>query len=289
MSEDTDTASNTTLHDISFDEDALKEKPEDVSQDADGPDADDKSGAAEGDAPSEPAEGDGDEGGDEDANKAEELGAFDPEDADSVAKYDAAYLKDGQLDLEGALTAKFWANKEAGKEGLDDGDYAYLATKGISKGTVKAIEAMAETNKEAAKSSVEKQDLELFTIAADDKGENGPKRLQDALKWGKDGAYNADQQKRFNEVMNGKDFEAKKEAVELLINRWAKANPPPRPSLPGRDATKGQGKTAPSVKPFASRKEADAARKALKDSGADIKGPAWAEYNRRRAATKLTD
>ncbi|RWI06809.1 MAG: hypothetical protein EOQ89_03505 [Mesorhizobium sp.] len=220
-----------------------------------------------------------DAGGDEEGPGGEDdLGAFDPEDPEVVAKFDQKYLKeDGFLDLDGVLTQEFWANAEAGKEGLNDETYAYLEARGISKAQVKQIEAMATTQKVQSEKSVVEADMKLFQVAG------GPDKLQAALKWGKEGGYTADQQARFNKIAKGKDQAAKEEAVLALMARYEKANPPSKPRLPLRDGTKGQGQGAPSIKPFKDRAEMRTVRDAIKQG--DTK--AWANYNARRAISKF--
>lgn len=194
------------------------------------------------------AEGDDEGDGGNEPEAPKDLGEFDPE---KVADWDAQYVKDGSLDVHGALSQEFFANAEAGNEGLNEGTYAYLESKGISKATVKDIEAMAKTNREfAAKdaANVKKEhDLALMTEAG------GPDPLKEALKWGKEGGYTKEQQERFNQVMAGDDLEAKKDAVAALMVRSGIKKDKPR--VPARDATKGQGKTNNQVQPFASREE----------------------------------
>lgn len=254
---------------VAFDSDDLPadEENDDVQP---GNDASDADGGDEEGADEEGAAEDDGEGGEED------LGAFDPEDADSVAKYDAKYLKeDGFLDLDGTLTKEFWDNSAAGKEGLNDDTYAYLEARGISKAQVKQIEAMAQTQKASDAEGVVKSDNKLFEVAG------GADKLQAALKWGKDGGYTKEQQDRFNKITKGKDQAAKEEAVLALMARFEKANPVTKPKLPLRDGTKGQGQRAPSVKPFKDRAEMKAVRDAIKQG--DTK--AWALYNARRSAS----
>lgn len=226
-------------------------------EDADGttPEDDLKGDEEEGDQDGGSEDGDEGEEGDEPA-EIKDLGEFDPE---KVADWDAQYVKDGSLDVHGALSQEFFANAEAGNEGLNEGTYAYLESKGISKATVKDIEAMAKTNREAAakdaKAVKQEHDLALMTEAG------GPDPLREALKWGKDGGYTKEQQERFNQVMAGDDLEAKKDAVAALMVRSGVKKDKPR--IPARDGTKGQGKTNNQVQPFASRAEY---RKAFEDS-----------------------
>lgn len=260
--------------DISFDSDDLDK--EDKKDDEKGADRD----APDGDGP----EGDAAEGaGDEEEGAGEQpadLGAFDPADPEVVAKFDKQYLDaDGDLDIEGSLSKEFWANAAAGKEGLNEATYEYLKAKGIKPSVVKGFEAQAQTLADAQKQSVAAQDGKLFEIAG------GPDALAAALEWGKKGGYSKEQQERFNKATAGKDFEAKQEAVEALMARYRRANPPAKPTIPQRDATKGQGKATDTTKPFKDRAEMKRVRDALHDN--DKAG--WASYNRRRAITKFPE
>ncbi|TPJ33671.1 hypothetical protein [Mesorhizobium sp. B2-8-3] len=288
MAENAEYTSPETPFSISMDADSgdLVRKPKDaVAFDSDDLPADEENDDVRTDGTTDGADGDEAEGADEEGaaeddgeGGEEDLGAFDPEDADSVAKFDAKYLKeDGFLDLDGVLTQEFWANQEAGKEGLNDDTYAYLEARGISKAQVKQIEAMAQTQKASDAEGVVKSDNKLFEVAG------GADKLQAALKWGKDGGYTQEQQDRFNKITKGKDQAAKEEAVLALMARFEKANPVTKPKLPLRDGTKGQGQKAPSVKPFKDRQEMKEVRDAIKQG--DTK--AWALYNARRSASKF--
>lgn len=218
--------------------------------------------------------------GEQDAD-AEALPDFDQEDPEVVEQYDARFIKeDGSLDAEGALSAEYFANLENGIDGLNESTYEYLAAKGISKATVKQIEAMAATQRDAEKNGVASHDAQLFEIAG------GPDELSKALAWGKEGGYTAEQQKRFNKITSGKDLEAKQEAVEALMSRYRRANPAPKPALPKRDATKAQGKVrSDAAKGFASRAEMREFRAKLREN--DHKG--WAAFNARLKASNFTD
>lgn len=257
---------------ITFDSDDLdkgtKSEPEDV---ADGSTEEGNSDDASGTDADEEGDGESTEVG-EDA----ELGEWDPENEEVVAAYDARYSKDGKLDLEGVLSQEYFSNAAKGVEGLNEETYKYLEAKGISRSAIKQVEAMAQTQKAAEETSVKAHDQKLFDIAG------GPDSLSQALEWGKKGGYSAEQQERFNKITKGKDFEAKQEAVEALMARYRRANPVNRPKLPKRDATKGQGKTVPGLKPFKDRNEMRQVRDSLKDN--DTAG--WAAFRARLAVTK---
>ncbi|MBD9542213.1 hypothetical protein IB276_22470 [Ensifer sp. ENS04] len=203
---------------------------------------------------------DGSEEGGDDENGEDTVlpEAFNADDPETVAAFEQAYLKDGELN-EDALSAEYFANVEKGQDGLNEATYEFLKSKGISKATAKRVEALLVNEADAAKNSSKQQDFALFEVAG------GSDSLKDMLKWGKDGGYSADQQKRFNDVMKGTDLEAKKEAVELLKSRFS-ASDASRPTQPKRDATKGNGKPSNAVKPFANRTEWREARRAAGDN-----------------------
>ena len=222
------------------------------------------------DLPEDEADGE-DEGDDEkDEGSLEDLGDFDIDNEETVSKFDAQYLtEDGFLDMEGNLSKEFWQNKAKGVDGLNEGTYAYLEARGISRAETKRIEALAVREKDSKAKELGSHDGELFAIAnsAPDKTD-GPERLRAAMKWAKESkAYDADAQKEFNEIVNGTDLKAKRKEVELLMSRYDRANPAPKRRLPLRDATKGQGSSdRGSVQKFKDRAEWREARKAAGDN-----------------------
>lgn len=202
---------------------------------------------------------DQDESDESDAD--EDLGEFVAED---VEKWDAKYQNDeGELNQE-LLTSEFEANFADGTADINEGTRAYLKSKGISDGMIDAQIAAYQTIQEAAKNAAKDHDLKLFEIAGD------TDTLKDALAWGKSEGYSEEQKKRFNAVMDGDDLLAREEAVEILMARYNKANPKtkPKPRLPQRDATKGQGRKSntPAIRPFANK---DEWRQAKRDAGDD--------------------
>lgn len=229
---------------VEFDTDDLEDDDE-----GDGAGADEDAG--------DDADVDGDtDGDDEDAGDDGDLGDFDADDPEVVEKFDARYLTaDGEFDFEGAFSKEYFSNVAKGVDGLNESTYAYLASRGIPKSTVKQVEAMAATKRDAEEQSVAKADMRLMTAAG------GPEALGAALEWGKKGGYDKAAQDRFNKVMKGKDAAAKLDAVEALMARYKKANPSAgKPRLPARDATKGQGQRQGNLKPFANRSEYRKAR-----------------------------
>jgi hypothetical protein len=228
-------------------------------------DADDTDGL---DGDGESSQGTGDEQTDG-TTTLTDIESFDPEDPENLEAWNKEYVKeDGFLNID-RISSEFWRNVDGGGEGLNEATYEFLASKGISKEDAKKYEAMAINDRDFQKSSVSAHDQELFTVAG------GPDTLRLALDWGKEGAYSEDQRKKFDKIMQGKDLDAKKEAVELLIARFQKSDAfkakqeadrkANKPTDQRRDATKGQGTPKGDVKPFKDRAEWRAARKAAGD------------------------
>lgn len=232
----------------SFEDGKAKSTTEDAATWQDG---DDKAGLSDEDkAALEVVDDEGTDGGEgsdtddkaEDTDTADDLpdlGEWDPTNDEVVAKFDEAYIKDGKLDLTGALSREFWATydpKAPEKSGLKEATYKYLEDQfGLSKDDVKQVEAgqlaRAEREREAFFSSV-----------------GGQAKYDAALDWGRKN-YTEAQQKRFVEARNkgGADFT---DAVDALMARYARANPEQtqgrgprfrqrRPSTPTRDVTGG--------------------------------------------------
>lgn len=208
--------------------------------------------------------------GDDDDSEVEDLGEFDPEDTE---KWDAQYkTEDGSLN-EDALSKEFWKNATDDNRGsLNEGTYAYLESLGVSRQMAKNVEAALVTQHDASVKATSDGDNALFTLAGEFAGdpEAGPDVLKTALDWGKGGGYSKKEQAKFNKVMEGKDPEAKKEAVELLLSRHTRANPkkaePEKPRVPKRDVTKAQGQPGAGVQPFKNREEYRQARREAGDN-----------------------
>lgn len=222
--------------------------------------ADEEDLKTEPDGDQEGADGEDDSSEGEDSGEPlEDLGEFDPED---TAAFDERYFPNGEID-KAVLSKEFFQNAEGGNPGLNEGTYEYLASKGISKGVAKEVEAALMTKNDAQKKDAENADFALFEVAG------GADKLQTALEWGKKGGYDKAAQKAFNEAVASKDPAKRKEAVELLMYRHSKANPQTvtkedeEPGLPKRDATNGSGGRPAQVKPFKNRQEwRDAKREA---------------------------
>lgn len=228
------------------------------------------------------AGGDDSGAGDQDEATTEDdlpvIEKFDPADAENVAQWEKQFVaEDGSLNMDN-LSKEFWKNHKANPDapGMNEATYDFLKSKGISKADAKRIEAMALNDAAFQQTSAEKQELDLMTVAGEtvQSKADGADLLGEALAWGKAGGYSEANQKRFNKIMEGTDFEAKKEAVELLVGRYGKTDDfksaeakrvqGAKPTRPDRDATRGQGRPNPGVKPFADRAEWRAARKEAK-------------------------
>lgn len=185
---------------------------------------------------------DADEGQDEEQGSGSDEDAlpdYDPESDEVRSQYDARYFKDGELNRE-AISAEFWKSFEANdgdlsKSGLPDGFYAYLKdTVGVSKAMAKEIEASLV----AKHTQDESQFFGKF---------GGVDRYNRAITWAKDGGYSDEQQQRFRDAYS-KGGADRDDAVDALMNRFHRANPPRRDdrrgppqgrrsSSPQRDAT----------------------------------------------------
>lgn len=245
-----------------------------TANDGDTQGSDDADDTGSHDGAGESAEGSGDEQADG-STTLTDIEAFDPEDPENLEAWNKEYVKeDGFLNID-RISAEFWRNVDGGGEGLNEATYEFLASKGISKEDAKKYEAMAINDRDFQSSSVSAHDQELFTVAGN------PDSLRSALDWGKAGAYSEDQRKKFDKIMQGKDLDAKKEAVELLMARYEKSDDfkkkqeetrkANKPTDQRRDATKGQGTPKGDAKPFKDRAEWRAARKAAGDDSAKLR------------------
>lgn len=241
-------------------ESGVSQRRESASEDADGGDIDthdpdedvDGAGASEDDG----------DGADVSTEAPEVPEAFDAEDPENVAAFEAVYLTvDGELN-EDIISEEFWRNKDGGAEGLNEATYEFLKTRGISKAFAKKVEAAFVNQHDAAEKSLAAHDLKVMDAA------DGPDNLKAMLEWGKSSGYTEAQRDRFNKIMQGTDLDAKLEAIELLRGRFEKSDAA-KPTTPKRDATKGNGKPRPGAQPFKTRSEwREARRKAEGDISA---------------------
>ncbi len=202
----------------------------------------------------EDAEGKGDETAD-----VEDLGAFDPNDADVATKFDEAYLTPEN----GPNLERLGAEWNA-KGTLNDGTFEYLKDRfGLSKEQVNTIAAGQVALRDASLGR-------LHALA-------GNKETFDAaVAWGAKN-YTPAQKAKFNATFGGSDGEAQAEATEALMARYRRANPrlarqtpPRRPAGPQRNVTEST-KPAMKVTPYANIDEYRAdfrAARAAKDNKA---------------------
>lgn len=222
---------------------------------------------AEGDADSDASDaGDGDRDAAEKVDAPVDLGEFKADDSESVETFTKQYYSDGVLNLP-TLYAEFEKNFSEGNSRLNAGTEAFLASRGIPKEALENHYEAYNLRVAEAKRTYAEQDAALTELAG------GKDAYETAVKWAtQSGTYSEAAREAFNKTMRGTDFEAKKDAVELLLVRYGKANPKKERDEPLRDATKGKGKsTGAAVKPFKDRAEYAAARKAAGDDMAKLR------------------
>lgn len=202
------------------------------------PPVDEPTGEPEGKAPEQDTEGGDKEEGQQDA--APELPEYDPENEEVRTQYEERYFPEGTFNKD-LVSKEFWKSFEANegdlaKSGLSEGTYAFLQDMwGMDRTTIKQMEAsLVALHREEASKTFAKV--------------GGQEAVTKALDWAKQGGYTKEQQDRFNAAMDA-GGEARDEALELLVNRFGKVNPPaqteerrrgPRgrfSSSPERDAT----------------------------------------------------
>lgn len=216
---------------------------------------------------------DGDEGegseGEEDAGDGEDLGEFDPANAESVEKFEAAYLTEtGGPNLQ-KLMGEFDKNEQAGGEGgLNEGTYKFLEDRfGLTRDEIKDIEAGQKAKRDAQTTS--------YNVAVDEAG-GGRDRVLKMVEWGKGGGYTAAQRARFSEAMKSGDPERAAEAVALLATRYEKATGD-RPASsrrgvsPARDVAAAGGKKGGAAEPFKNHAEYRIAFKEARTSNDPVK------------------
>lgn len=210
----------------------------------------------------------------ESAEAPEDLGAWDPDNAEVATKFDERYFaKDGSELNMAAFSSEVAANaaKEDGTPVLNEGTYGWLKDRmGVSKEAVDKIiagqVALGAQNEDAFYKTV-----------------GGKEVYASKLDWAKR-VYTAEQKARFNAAIDA-GGDAAQEALELLNARWEKAgNKAPatkqegaeeepakrRPGLPAKRAASpakstaaAPGGTAAAAAPFAS---ADEHRKAMAEA-----------------------
>lgn len=241
-------------------EEGTKDAPEDTSKKEEAPEEDD----------SEPIE-------------LEDLAEFDAASEEIVKAYNSTYKDEGGNLLIDRFGLELDRNiQRDGKAELNPGTYSYLETLGIPRSLVDGQIAMRENSAAWQKVQAEKDDLALFDLAG------GPEALNAAKEWATKGGYTEAQQKRHEDALKSTDKAVREEAVELLMTRYSKANPPKEENEeeriePKRDATKNGSKpSGVSVKPFANRQEWREARAAAGDNLAALR-----EVDRRARVSKF--
>ena len=213
------------------------------------------------------------------------LPEFDAAKPEVAEAYDKAFLKEGQGGTKdfnmAALSADWSKNVKVDAKtgdfegGLSESTLKWLETKGIDRATAKAVEA-----DQVAQIKLDRQ--EVFSAAG------GAERYDAALKWAKDGGYNDTGKGQFNAALNAGGA-ARKDAIDLLMSRYDKANPARRRVSPER--TTADAATAPAgatsgAKPYANygeyQKDLRTARTTndqalLEQSRARLKASPW--YN----------
>lgn len=188
------------------------------------------------------------------SNPVAALGEFKPEEA---AKWDAHFLKDGQLSQD-ALSAAWELNAKVGADGRVEGGgmgeqvYSYLASKGLPKNMVQAVEASLVASARQVQS-------DLITKSG------GQETVDKALKWGREGGYSETQRAAFNAAMTSRDPEKMQAALDLAVLRYEKAaKAGSKSSLsPAKDVASGSGSGTGGLEPFANEAEWRKARRAL--------------------------
>jgi hypothetical protein len=208
--------------------------------------------------------GEGEDRGEEGETEGEALPDYDPDDAEAVDAYEAAFLQDdGSPNLD-RLTAEWFknANGDPSKGGLNEGTYSFLQERyGLTREQIKEFEAGQVARQTQAQT-------QLYERAG------GKERLDAAVKWGAQGGYTPAQRQRFNAAMNSGDPEVVADAVDALVARYERANPRARqpvrpqgrrPVSPQRDATRT---AAPQrVQGYASYAEYQAEARAARAAG----------------------
>lgn len=155
------------------------------------------------------------------------LPAFDPAKPEAVEAYDKAFLgNEGKGFNMAALSADWSKNVKLDPKtgdfdgGLSEDTYKWLETKGIDRATAETIQA-------GQVAAIKLQRQEVFSLAG------GQEKYQAAVAWAQAGSYTPEQRQQFNAALNAGGAQ-RSDAVDLLMNRYDKANPARRPASPAR-------------------------------------------------------
>lgn len=177
---------------------------------------------------------------------------FNPEDPATVQAYDTAFTAEGGKGYNfAALSADFYKNNG---EGLSEGTYKWLESRGVDRATAKAIE---EGQKALAGSGAQA----IFARAG------GEANYRGAIEWAKGGGYTAEQRKAFNAALDA-GGETASMAVDALMARAQKggfrSQRRQQPERTTAAAGGGSAPAAPAVQPFASYADYQAALREAK-------------------------
>lgn len=178
--------------------------------------------------------------------------AFDAAKPESVEAYTKAFIgKDGKGVNMANLTADWQKNMKVDAKtgaisgGLSENTYKFLESQGLDRATVQAVEAGQVARLTADRA-------EHFNLAG------GQEKYEGAIKWAKAGGYDAAGAAKFNsDIAQG--GASRKDAIDLLMQRFTKANPTPRKVSPTRTtadaANAGGGDGAGGIKGYANHAE----------------------------------
>ncbi len=175
------------------------------------------------------------------------LPAFEADKPESVEAFSKAFMgADGKSFNMANLSADWQANAKVDPKtgaitgNLSEDTYKFLESKGIDRATVKAVE-----EGQVARLTMDRN--EVFTQAG------GQDKYLAATDWARKGGYDAAAAAKFNADLNA-GGQARKDAVDLLMQRFTKANPPARRVSPQRSVTDnagvGSGEPDGGVKPY---------------------------------------
>lgn len=169
----------------------------------------------------------------QEGEQTEPMPDFNPEDPTSVQTFESRFTtNDGGYNME-TLSQDFFANNG---QGLSEGTYKWLESRGIDRTTAKAVEAGQLALANQGSNAV-------FTRVG------GEAQYRAAIDWAKGGGYTPAQRKAYNDALNA-GGERANDAIDALMARARKANPggfrvPPVRQTPGRSAANAGGGGSP--------------------------------------------
>lgn len=178
------------------------------------------------------------------------LPEFDAAKPETVEAYTKSFVgADGKSFNMANLSADWQKNAKVAADGtitgnLSEGVYKFLESKGIDRETVRSVEAGQVARLTADRNAV-------FTQAGGEAPYNA------AIKWAREGGYTKEAAAKFNTDLNAGGA-ARKDAVDLLMQRHTTANPPARRVSPAKstaDAASPAGGPTGGVQPYANYAE----------------------------------